>query len=143
MNRKLEILIGIVIVLALVLFIGIGIFNTVFDSEAIIGKIADAIDNNDMDYLKRHIEVEGIKNDGTGTTETPYFSEKLYDNNTQNRINLTNDSITTNSFGFLGKNGRLTDIDGSLSSGPLIIKISNQYGDYGVTINDLGVIDNE
>lgn len=80
MNRKLEILIGVVIVLALVLFIGIGIFNTVFDNEAIIGKIADAIDNNDMDYLKKHIEVEGIKKDSLTVDELTNIVEILQNN---------------------------------------------------------------
>ena len=86
MNRKLEILIGVVIVLALVLFIGIGIFNTVFDNEAIIGKIADAIDNNDIDYLKRHIEVEGIKKDSLTVDELTNIVETLKNNISRNSL---------------------------------------------------------
>lgn len=93
-------------------------------------------------FLNNNLVVEGInKNDGTGTTESPYFSEKL--DNDSNQINITDNSVSVNSFGFLGKSGRLTDGNGDLSNGPLTIKILNQNGDYGLVINDLGVIDNE
>lgn len=102
----------------------------------------------DLKYVKvtfagNNLIVEGIKNDGVGTTEAPYFSEKLADNGNQNQINLIDGSVSVNSFGFLGKSGRLTDSSGNLSNGPLTVKISNQYGDYKLVINDLGIIDNE
>ena len=103
----------------------------------------------DLKYVKvilsnTNLTVEGIKNgESIGTTETPYFSEKLEDDANQSQIKLTNNSVLVTSFGFWGKNGRLTDGSGNLSNGPLEIKISNQYGDYGLTINDLGIIDNE
>ena len=95
-------------------------------------------------FLENNLIVEGMKNnESVGTTETPYFSEKLDDDADQSQIQLTNNSIGVTSFGFLGKNGRLTDSDGNLSNGPLVIKISNQYGDYSLTINNLGIIDEE
>ena len=93
-------------------------------------------------FLTDKLIVEGIKNDDVGTTEAPYFSEKL-DDMDQNKINLTNKSTSVSSFGFLGKSGRLTDGSGNLSDGPLIIKISNHYSEYRLKINDLGVINNE
>lgn len=101
----------------------------------------------DLKYVKvtitnNNLKVEGInKNDDTGTTESPYFSEKL--DNSGDQITITNNSVSVDSFGFLGKSGRLTDNNGGLSNGPLLIKISNQSGEYGLTINDLGLIDNE
>jgi len=102
----------------------------------------------DLKYVKvtfanNNLIVEGIKSGGVGTTETPYFSEELDDDGNQSQINLTNGLVSANSFGFLGKSGRLTDGNGDLSNGPLTVKISNQYGDYGLVINDLGIIDNE
>lgn len=101
----------------------------------------------DLKYVKvtfmgDNLIVEGIKNDGIGTTEAPYFSEKI-DDIGQNQIKITNGSVGVTSFGFLGKSGRLTDDNGVLSSGPLTIKISNQYGDYELTVSDLGVVDND
>jgi len=89
--------------------------------------------------LDKILTVEAIKNDGSGTTDSPYFSEVLSDKDT-NSITLTNNTFSTNSFGFLSKSGKLTDADGNLSDGPVVIKISNRFGDYNLTINNLGMI---
>lgn len=59
MNRKLEILIGIIILLVLVSFIGFNLFKSNFDSDIIITKISKAMEDNDVEYLKDYIEVEG------------------------------------------------------------------------------------
>lgn len=86
MNRKLEILIGVVIIITIALFIGVGVFKTVFDDEAIIGKIYDAIDNNDIDYLKSHIEIEGLKKDSLSLDELTNIVEILKDNISRNSL---------------------------------------------------------
>lgn len=59
MNRKLEVFIGIMILLALVLFIGFNIFKSNFDPDIVITKISKAMEDNDVEYLKEYIEVEG------------------------------------------------------------------------------------
>lgn len=61
MNRKLEILLGTLIIISFVGFIGLNLFNTVFDENKSIEKLADAINNVNVDYLKGHIEIEGVK----------------------------------------------------------------------------------
>lgn len=65
MNRKVEVFIGIAIVLSLAIFIGVNIFNTLFDSESTIDKIGQAIESNDIGYLKDRVEIEGIKDELT------------------------------------------------------------------------------
>lgn len=89
--------------------------------------------------LGNDLTVEAVKNDGTTTSQSPYFSEKL-DENGSFSITMTNNSSQVNSFGFSSRDGKLTDADGKLSNGPLIIKISDRLGDYTLTINDLGLI---
>lgn len=59
MNRKLEIFLGILIVAIVLIFIGGNIFKGLFDSEVGIDKIQAAMDDNNLDYLKNRIEIEG------------------------------------------------------------------------------------
>jgi prepilin-type N-terminal cleavage/methylation domain-containing protein len=89
--------------------------------------------------LNDQLTVEAIRNDGTGTTESPYFLDVL-NKKSYNSISLTNNSVVVNSFGFLAKSGKLTNSEGNLSNGPVIIRISSGSGDYNLTINDLGII---
>lgn len=60
MNRKLEILIGIIIVVGILAFIGVNVFNITFDENKTMGKITEAFAEMDIDYLKDHIEIEGV-----------------------------------------------------------------------------------
>lgn len=59
MNRKLGVTIGLLIVLSFVGFIGINIFKNTFDKDATIENIAEAIQEENIKYLKDYIEVEG------------------------------------------------------------------------------------
>jgi len=96
-----------------------------------------------VSILDGKLMVEGIKNDGTGTTAPPYFVENINNGKIDTNIALATESSAVNSFGFSGKNGRLTDGEGNLFDGPLVIKISNRYGSFGLKISDLGIINNE
>jgi len=90
--------------------------------------------------------VEGIKKDEdgglNGTTEPPYFSVDL-EVNEGTTIVLTNNSNVVRSFGFSSKNGRLTDGDGNFSDGPLVVKLTNESEECGLTISELGIINND
>lgn len=58
MNRKLEITIGILIVLVFTLVIGKNVFALSTDESKGIDKLNKAIDNLDIKYLEKHIEIE-------------------------------------------------------------------------------------
>jgi prepilin-type N-terminal cleavage/methylation domain-containing protein len=89
--------------------------------------------------LNNKLTVEGVNNNGIGTTESPYFYTNLDDDVL---LTVTNNSVVVNSFGFLGKTGRLTDGDGQASGGPVVIGVVNSSGSYSLMVNDLGVISN-
>ena len=65
MTRKKEILIGSIIVLAIIGFFGIKILDLSFDREGVLGKIDEAIESGNTDYLKSHLEVRGLDRDLT------------------------------------------------------------------------------
>ena len=58
MNRKLEITIGILIVLVFTLVIGKNVFALSTDESKGIDKLNKAIENLDIKYLEKHIEIE-------------------------------------------------------------------------------------
>lgn len=58
MNRKLEITIGILIVLVFTLIIGKNVFALSTDESKGIDKLNKAIENLDIKYLEKHIEIE-------------------------------------------------------------------------------------
>lgn len=98
----------------------------------------------DLKYVKVTIlnnllTVTAVKNDGTETTSPPYFSETI-DSKKSVSVKVTDNNIPINSFGFLAKEGKLTDVNGNLSNGPLVVKISDRFGDYQITISSLGLI---
>lgn len=101
--------------------------------------------STDLAYVKviildGKLTVEGMKNDGTGTTDSPYFSTNNIDDDGDVLITVTNNLSAVNSFGFFGKTGRLTNDMGQLSDGPVVIKIENESESYNLIINDLGII---
>jgi prepilin-type N-terminal cleavage/methylation domain-containing protein len=76
--------------------------------------------------------VEGMQEgQSVGTTESPYFSEKL-DGDT---------NIATTVFGFWGNTGRLTNENGEFSSASKII-IFGSGTTAILTVSDLGIIEN-
>jgi prepilin-type N-terminal cleavage/methylation domain-containing protein len=96
--------------------------------------------NLDLKYVKviilnNQLTVEGVNNNGIGTTESPYFSNKLDIPGSAN--------ITETSFGFWGKTGRLTNANGEFSIGPVVIDLTDGSEKYSLSINDLGVISND
>ena len=86
-----------------------------------------------------NIIVTGINSSGVETTQPPYFSKKL-DISDDVEVTLKNGSTAITSFGFLASSGRLTDTSGVCSSGPVTIMLTNGSEEYGLTINDLGII---
>lgn len=65
MNRKTEILIGSLIVILLVSFLGFKFLGNKYDRDSALSKIDEAILSGDMDYLAKHIEVRGLGRDLT------------------------------------------------------------------------------
>ena len=91
----------------------------------------------DLSYVRvsvsnENLVVEGINKSGVGVTESPYFSKKLEKSETT--------SVTVVSFGFLATSGRLTDENGSLLPGPVVIALTDGSEEYGLNINDLGMV---
>lgn len=78
MNRKKEILIGSLIIVAIVLFFGIKILDLSFDRDGVLEKIDEAIVEGDRDYLRSHIEVRGLDRDLTDE-EVEKIGEALKD----------------------------------------------------------------
>lgn len=78
MNRKKEILIGAIIVLAIIGFFGIKILDLSFDREGVLEKIDEAIESGNTDYLKSHLEVRGLDRDLTDK-EVENIGEALKD----------------------------------------------------------------
>ncbi|MBU5292916.1 PEGA domain-containing protein [Anaerosalibacter bizertensis] len=61
MNRKVEIIIGILIVLTFVFILGKNILSFSFDSYDSINKLKEAVINEDIKYLKNHLEIENYE----------------------------------------------------------------------------------
>jgi prepilin-type N-terminal cleavage/methylation domain-containing protein len=72
---------------------------------------------------------------GVGTTESPYFSNKL---DIPGSV-----TVTDKNFGFWGRTGRLTDVNGEFFNGPVVIDLIDGSEKYSLSINDLGVISND
>lgn len=78
MNRKMEILIGSLIVVLLVSFLGFKFLGNKYDRDSGLRKIDEAMVSGDMDYLAQHIEVRGLGRDLT-EEETRSIHEVLKD----------------------------------------------------------------
>jgi prepilin-type N-terminal cleavage/methylation domain-containing protein len=94
----------------------------------------------DLKYVKvvilnNRLTVEGVNNNGIGTTESPYFSNKLEISG--------NADVTESNFGFWGQTGRLTDENGEFSNSPVVIELTDESERYSLSINDLGIISND
>ena len=103
LSRKTEILIGFIIAAGLLAFIGVNIFNTLFDSDSMTDKIAEAISKDDIEYLKGHIRVEGMKED-LSTEELELISRLLRENNYH--LNLEDSIDETDKSIYVEKKGR-------------------------------------
>jgi prepilin-type N-terminal cleavage/methylation domain-containing protein len=97
----------------------------------------------DLKYVKVAISGDQLVVTGVGvsngvdfsTTESPYFSNKLDIPGSAN--------ITASNFGFWGRTGRLTDVNGEFSNGPVVIDLTDGSEKYSLSINDLGIISND
>jgi len=100
----------------------------------------------DLKYVRvsfsgKIITIEAVKNDGEVETGSPYFSKDLeLDENVS--ISILDGVTAVTSFGFLGKSGRLVDINGVTIAGPIIVTVSNVVNSKSFKINDLGIINN-
>ena len=90
----------------------------------------------------RNITVEGVKNDGSVVTGSPYFTKQISPD-ADLSISVKNNTTTISSFGFAGKSGRLLNSDGTLTDGPIVINVTDGVNSNVFRINDLGIIDNE
>ena len=90
--------------------------------------------------LNKNINVDGIKSDGITTLS---FFTKNISTDTDLTINLKNNGTNVTSFGFSGRSGRLTDGNGNLTNGPILITITDGANTNSFNINDLGIVNNE
>jgi prepilin-type N-terminal cleavage/methylation domain-containing protein len=95
-----------------------------------------------VSILNNKVTVEAFNNAGVGTTNSPYFTRGLDIDNGM-AVTITNDLNVVNSFGFSNTNGRLTDGNGAMSSGPVVIKLTSGSEKYSLTIYELGIIDED
>ena len=103
LSRKTEILIGFIIVVGLLAFIGVNVSNTLFDSDSMTDKITEAISEDDIEYLRGHIRVEGMKED-LSTEELELISRLLRENNYH--LNLEDSIDETDKSIYVEKKGR-------------------------------------
>lgn len=102
----------------------------------------------DLNYVRfwlnsNNLMVVAYKNgNSTYITDSPYFSRTL-DMDSDILVTMTNGGVGTTSFGFLGKNGKLTDGAGNLSNGPVVITVSGVGQTSRINISSLGIISNE
>lgn len=85
MNRKHEVIIGLLITICIVGFLGISMFNNIVDKNMLIGRLSEAIEKQDVKYLKDYIKIEGVEQSIDQETLADIV-KILKDNNVHNNL---------------------------------------------------------
>lgn len=102
----------------------------------------------DLNYVRfwlsgNRLTIMAYKNNSSiYITDAPYFARDL-DMDSDISVTITNNGVGTTSFGFLGKSGKLTDSNGALSDGPVVVTVSGVGQTSRFSVSGLGIINNE